>query len=264
MDNELMKKMDMQVQSFKKFRDYIDLLDRDVAKNGFLLLEESSYKKNIREFAVKKSEFVAIFSDKENLSRWFAQTTTQNKNFLYDLAKNNNFEITDKDLNILSTKENIIPHGYHISNTTYTLNSFYTKEKADSLKCFIKDFHGAEGEKHLNIQESAAKFIENSTKNLEISAKTYDILSSKFGEQCFGVLSDFKDAVRLKEVEEVDGDFVITCKSLSMPQRLRFSVGELNKINEVTTLPPSIKSLNDKFRLQETRPEETRLGMKIS
>ena len=50
MDNELMKKMDTQVQSFKKFRDYVDLLDRDVAKNGFLLLDERSYRRNIREY----------------------------------------------------------------------------------------------------------------------------------------------------------------------------------------------------------------------
>lgn len=254
MDSELMNKMDMQVKSFKKLRDYVDLLNRDVAKNGFEMLSERAYKRNIKEFAVSKSEFVALFSDKENLSQWFAQTTSQNKNFLYDLAKNNNFEITNKDLNILPTKENIIPHGYHISNQNYTLNSSYSKEKADSLNCFIKDFHGAEGEKHLKTQESAAKFIENSTKNLEISAKTYDILSSKFGEQCFGVLSDFKDAVRLKEVEQVGDDFVITSKSLSMPQKLRFSVDKLNQISEVTTVIPSIKSLNDKFRSQETRP----------
>lgn len=251
-----MKKMNMQLQNFKKLRDNLDLQERCVIENGH---ESRGDRKNIKEFAVSKSEFVALFSDKENLSQWFSQTTPQNKNLLYDLAKNNNFEITNKDLNILSTKENIIPHGYHLSNQNYTLNSSYSKEKADSLKCFIKDFHGAEGEKHLKTQESAAKFIENSTKNLEISAKTYDILSSKFGDQCFGVLSDFKDAVRLKEVKKVDGGFVITCKSLSMPQELRFSEGELNRISEVTTLPPSIESLNNKFRLQETRP-----GMKIS
>jgi hypothetical protein len=259
MDNELMKKMDMQVVNFKKFRDYVDLLDRDVAKNGFLLLDERSYRRNIREFAVKKSEFVALFTDKANLSEWFAQTTPQNKNFLYDLAKNNNFEITTKDLDILSRKENIIPHGYHMSNPVYELNPSYSKGKVESLTSFVKDSYTLEGENHLKVQENAAKVITDSIKNFTVYQKTCNLLHEKFGKHYDDVLSDFKTAVKAREVEQVGNDFIITSKSLDKPQKLKFSVDEMNQISEITTVPPSIKSLNDKFRSQETRP-----GMKIT
>lgn len=260
MDNELMKKMDNQVQNFKKFRDYVSLLDREIENNGFLLLDERYYRNNVREFAVKKSEFVALFSDKDNLSQWLEQTSIKNKNFIYDLAQNNNFEITDQDLNYLSRKENIIPHGYNMSTPKYELNAEYTKAKVISLTNHIKESYVIEGEKHLQVQESADKVIKDSTKNFTVYQKTCDILYQKFGNDYDTVLSDFKSAVRLKEVEQVGNDFIITAKSLDKPQKLKISVNELNQINEITTVPPAIKLLNDKFRAQP----ENKAGMKIS
>lgn len=249
MDSQLLKKMDSEILSFKKARDYIiNVLDEDIKKNGFLTLDENAYNKNVKEFAVKKSELTVLLGSADNFEQWLQNTSPQNKNYLYDIVKNNQLEITQKDLNILAKKENIIPHGYTIITPSYNINPNYNDTLLKSVNAKVISTLSDSGEKHLDVQARAKKTIEDSVTNPSTYQKTMQIFHDKFGDKFDVVLSEFKVMTKNREVEEFDGAFIISSKHLGMNQKIKISINEFNQIQELSTIPPNIKMINDKFR----------------
>ena len=262
MDSQLLKKMDSELLSFKKARDYIvNVLDEDIKKNGFLTLDENAYNRNVKEFAIKKSEITVLFGNTDNFEQWLQNTSIQNKNYLYDIVKNNQLEITQKDLNILAKKETIIPHGYTINNPSYIINPSYNDTLLKSVNTKVISTLLEQGEKHLDIQGRAKKTIEDSITNPSTYQKTMKIFHDKFGDKYDDILSEFKVMTKNREVEESDGAFIISSKHLGMNQKIKISINDLNQIHELSTVPPNIKVINDKFR---TNNNENTSKLKIN
>lgn len=242
---DLIKKIDSLVLVVKKDVIYTDSLKNIVKNSGFETINQDDFYDRVKDCASKKSNLVELLSNEDNFKLWKDNTSEKNKNFLYDLAKNDKLKVDAVENKGFVTKDAIKYSAYR--RPVFNLNENYTQEKADDISQKVKNLFSLEGEKHLSLQEEAKKVVSELKKDFQFQVVS-QMLVEKVGDKWDDVLSAFKRATKDRELEKADDGFILTTNALGKEQKFKFSVDDKNHITKISPVPPNMEFIINKMR----------------
>lgn len=242
---DLIKKIDSLVLTIKKDVSYTDSLKKEVDESGFETIDQDAFYDSLKGCAAKKSNLVELLSNEDNFKLWQGNTSDKNKNFLYDLAKNDKLKVDAVENKGFVTKDAINYSAYR--RPVFNLNPNYTEDKANSVSQKINSSFKIEGEKHLLNHEEAKKVVNELKKDSQFQLVS-QMLVEKVGDKWDDVLSAFKRATKERELEKTNDGFILTTNALGKEQKFNFSVDKNNNISKINPIPPNIELIINKMR----------------
>lgn len=266
---DLLKKINQKIEGIKSGRDYLEVIDGSVKRNGPEYRDEKSTNRLLRDQANRKIDLYQLLSNEDNLQLWQDNAPLNIKNVLFELIHSNSLAVSTREKNALSVQEpKPIQHGFHVTppleNISHVLNQYKDEHFVD-IQNKIKPFIEFEGYKHIKVQEKAAQVLKVMDSDWDHKQAFFKILVEHFGDNFDQVKSDFSQAIVKKEITLAqDGSVLFHTRLLNKDQKIQLHINEKNEVTGLSFIPElknSIQNIRDKaFNNSNTKTIEKKLS----